>query len=333
MPHRLPSLTPRAWRRRWFGIDPGEVGVARRGFHVPDPHVAARLEEIGRTFLHGYHAALDECLPEPLAVRLRSVDPEARGWAFEGAGMALCLRDQLTPWGRWRLDRFIATEAEPYIYLALVGAGWAHARLGSDPARTLARLDPVLGCLLYDGCGFHDGYFHPRRAQGATRGPGRPRNRPRAAPLAAIYDQGVGRSLWFVEGADPVAVARCIASTDPERHGDLWSGVGLAAGYAGGLGPEGMARLRIEAGPWLAAVAQGVCFAAKARVRADHSTQQTETACAIICRRDATSCAALTDAVLAEVRCSGALAAAPGVAYQAWRAGVARACPGSGVAP
>jgi len=46
-------------RRFILGIAERETTVARRGFNVPDDAVRERLEEIGRTFVEGYHAALE----------------------------------------------------------------------------------------------------------------------------------------------------------------------------------------------------------------------------------------------------------------------------------
>jgi hypothetical protein len=54
------------------------------------------LERIGRTFLEGYHASLEEDEPGRLVDRLDGVEPEFRGFAFEGAAMGLALADHLS---------------------------------------------------------------------------------------------------------------------------------------------------------------------------------------------------------------------------------------------
>src|ERR1039457_1019400 len=77
------------------------------------------------------------------------------------------------------------------------------------------------------------------------------------------FDQGLGRSLWFVEGADASRIAAAISSFPKARQPDLWSGVGLACAYAGGRDQAHLELLRETAGPYVAQVAQGAAFAAK----------------------------------------------------------------------
>src|SRR5688500_15556373 len=105
-----PATRPSAssqMRIRVLGIDPGQASFARRGF----PLVAAsrrRLEEVGRTFVHGYRTALEDDDPAALGRALERVDEELRGFAYEGAGMGVALRDLLAPWRARRLDRLLA---------------------------------------------------------------------------------------------------------------------------------------------------------------------------------------------------------------------------------
>lgn len=80
-------------RRRLLGLSPTEVTFARRGFVTREEDARRRLEQIGITFLSGYHAALEETGLAPLARRLEFVDAESRGFAFEGAAMGLALLD------------------------------------------------------------------------------------------------------------------------------------------------------------------------------------------------------------------------------------------------
>ena len=185
-------------RRRLFGIASDQATVARRGFDVRDPAVRARLEAIGEAFLGGYHAAL-ECRDErSLGERLDAAEAERRGFAYEGAAMGLVLLDAVTPWARGRWLRFARGPGAAHIYMVHVGAGWALARLPGGFRRAWLTFDPLLRWLAYDGYGFHEGYFH--RARRVTRGE-RPATLTGYARRA--FDQGLGRSLWFCEGADP----------------------------------------------------------------------------------------------------------------------------------
>jgi len=193
---RTGDRRPHVWlRRRLLAISPEEASFARRGFSAGDPRVRERLEGIGRTFLRGYHLALEDPLADPLGARLNSIDNEHRGFAFEGAAMALGLLDRLTPWHRDRIRNFLAGPAAPHTYLVHVGYGWALARLKRSVEKHLAGLDPLLGWLALDGYGFHEGYFHGRETVERQAVPVRLKGYYRRG-----FDQGLGRSLWFVKG-------------------------------------------------------------------------------------------------------------------------------------
>lgn len=262
-----------------FRIPPDETTLAKRGFRETSAAARQRLEQIGTTFVTGYHAALEESRPASLRTRLeQTVEAEQQGFAFEGAAMALTLLDLLLPGKRRRLRSFLEGPAEHHAYMVHVGAGWALARLRRRTEPFLRRLDPLICWLALDGYGFHEGYFHWRRSIEA-------RDTPRGLRGYACraFDQGLGRSLWFVEGADVTGINRRIDSFADRRRADLWSGVGLAACYAGGVDAAALKALREAAGAFRPHLAQGTAFAAKARQRAGTSTEQTDTACRILC--------------------------------------------------
>jgi hypothetical protein len=266
-----------AARRLVFGISVDQTRVDRRGFRVHLPALEERLQEIGRAFVGGYHAALLESKPDALgAVLKRSVAMELEGFAFEGAAMGLALRDLLSPWKSMHLSRFLNEAGARHRYMVHVGAGWALARLHRRPDPFLAGFDPLLRWLVLDGYGFHQGYFHWPRYVDGTRTPRRLTGYARRA-----FDQGLGRSLWFVEGADARRIPERIRTFDPERRGDLWSGVGLAAAYAGGVDAACLQALIDAAGGFQPHLAQGAAFAARARELALNPVSHTELACQV----------------------------------------------------
>jgi len=290
-PHRPPGA---AVKRALFGIAPEETSFARRGFRGDFTAVRERLEGVGGSFVAGYHAALEESAPETAAARIDAeLDREFRGFAYEGAGMALALLDTLTPWRTDRLARFLAGPGDPHTYLVIVGAGWILARLPLSPERLLARLDPVLGWLALDGYGFHEGFFHWPRSVARQEVPRKLRGYARRG-----FDQGLGRSLWFVDGADVRLLPRTIGAFPAGRQPDLWAGLGLAAGYAGGRGRADLEELRRAAGAYAPELAQGTVFAAKARQRAGNIVPPTELAAEVICGLSAAEAAAVSDAAL-----------------------------------
>lgn len=282
-----------ALKRRLFGISSEEASFERRGFATTNREIRLRLESIGVTFIDGYTIALQHEDPASVAAELVRVDLEQRGFAFEGAAMALALQDLLLPWRRNRLHAFLDGPGSAHAYMVHVGAGWALARLRAGQGRYFRRMDPLLRWLAMDGYGFHEGYFHPRRTIDVDERPRGPRGYGHRA-----FDQGLGRSLWFVYGADVERIAHAIASLKPERHGDLWSGAGLAAAYAGGVSAAELELLRRLAGAHLPAVAQGAAFAAKARQRAGNPAEHTELGCNILCGQSLHEAAQATDAAL-----------------------------------
>lgn len=298
-------------RAHLFGISPREVTFARRGFRGGDRGARERLERIGATFLLGYHAALEQDEPSALAPQLHRVDAELQGFAFEGAAMGLALLDHLLPRPRRRkrLQTFLEGPGEAHIYMAHIGVGWVLARLRRRVEPTLARLDPVLRWLVVDGYGFHEGYFSWRPS---VDGQARP---PRVSGYARrVFDQGLGRSLWFVEGADVARIRATIGAFPLERRADLWSGVGLACAYAGAVARDAVEALQVAAGPYRLHLAQGAAFAAKARQRAGNPAPHTEFACQVLCGLPADTAANITDAALRNLPLDG-----EEPAYEIWR--------------
>lgn len=281
----------RALRRLVLGISAAETRFERRGFRGATPEVRQRLEAIGATFVEGYHAALDVARADLLPERLQGVEREMAGFAYEGAAMGLAVLDTVMPWRNSEWRALLAGAGAPHAYMVYIGAGWAAARLGGNVARFMKNEDdPVLRWLVIDGLGFHDGYFHWPRTITAQRRPEQ-----FGAHALRVFDQGLGRSLWFVEGAEPSRIARTIARFDPERRGDLWAGAGLAATYAGGIDHAGLEALRAACGTHLPHLAQGAAFAAQARVRASNPAPGTDLACGILCGMAAPDAAEITE--------------------------------------
>jgi hypothetical protein len=283
-------------RRPFLGISPDEATFARRGFRTGQPEIQLRLERVGREFVAGYMSGLQERDIEALGACLNQVDGEHRGFAFEGAAMALSLQDELLPWSQGRFRAFLNGPGEPHTYMLHVGAGWTCARLPWLRFRInsfIQRFDPLLKWLVVDGFGFHEGYFHPRRRVESHEMPFGLKGY-----ASRAFDQGLGRSLWFVCCADVAYIADTIAKFPPHRHPDLWSGIGLACAYAGGADERRIAALLHSAGDHYPELAQGVAFAAKARLRAGIPADQTERVCRIVCEMDCAGTATITDEAL-----------------------------------
>jgi len=296
--------------RRFLEINLREVEFDRRGFTCSNQAVRDHLETIGRTFLQGYSAAMARDDQNSLASELYQIQPEQRGFAYEGAAMALVLQDAIA----FRSDqflRFAKGAGSRHIYMLHVGAGWAYARLPWTRRRierAFAKLDPVLRWLAIDGYGFHQGYFEGKTQAISDLSTSRLSEHGRH-----VFYQGLGRSLWFIDGADVHRIRHSISQFSPLYHDDAWSGVGLACAYAGGIALAAISELRQESGLYAAALAQGAAFAAKARQLAGNPAPHTDMACSVICQMPAEQAAALCDTAFARIN---PLHSCP---YQDWR--------------
>lgn len=291
-----------------------EASFARRKFHFFREPARQRLEQAGETFLHGYHIAMADEGNESIAERLNEIDLEFRGFAFEGAAMALDILDQLTPWRSQRIHKFLSGPGSAHIYMVHVGMGWSMARCRFGLQRRLARLNPLLKWLALDGLGFHEGYFHwPRYATGEV-----PRILRHPGYGSRAFHQGLGRSLWFVGGADPEYISAAILRFPEPHRDDVWSGIGLASTYAGGAQSCDLHALRLASGPYWPHLAQGAVFAAGARQRAGNVSAHTEAGCQALCSISARRAAELCEETLRDLTAyAGPGNAAP--AYEQWR--------------
>lgn len=223
--------------------------------------------------------------------------------------MGLVLSDFLMPWRKSRWQSFLQGPGAVHAYMVHVGAGWTLARLPFRIERSLTRMNPLLRWLAVDGFGFHEGYFHSYQAIERQAIP----NRLCGYGLRA-FDQGLGRSLWFARGADVHRIRQTVESFPRARQADLWSGLGLACTYAGGVAGAAIEALNVAAGEYRPHLAQGAAFAAKARQRAGNPAEHTERSCALLCGVSAATAAAITDAALLDLPGGGA-----SEPYETWR--------------
>ncbi|MGK7942039.1 MAG: DUF1702 family protein [Crocosphaera sp.] len=326
-------------RQTFLQISPEEATFRRRGFLSTHCQTQQHLETIGKTFLQGYQTAIAFNDPSQVIVNLNSLEKEYRGFAFEGAAMGLALLDRLSPWNTTRITQFLSLEGQNHIYMTYVGIGWLLARLPGGVQSYLSKLrdketqgdkfrmkqqlhskfyilnstfhtpHPLLGWLAIDGYGFHQGYFHwPEYIQGILP----PKNL--SGYSCRVFDQGLGRSLWFVKGANLQAIEQAIAQFQPCRRADLWSGIGLACAYAGGMKNVQLDSLKQVAKPYYAQLAQGTAFAAKTRLRAENLTEHTEIAVQNLCGMSVQQAADITDDALMGLSYEETIPA-----YEQWR--------------
>lgn len=313
----LPRI-PGALRK--LALSPGlaEVSFAKRGFPVEPSAATDKLERIPQTVICGFEWGIEARNQWETERRMRLVDPELRGFAVEGITMAFTIRDVMGRGHRTR-DLLLGPGA-PDIFLAYIGMGFAMARL---PRPTWKKVIPDLqGCeyhpamswLAVDGYGFDRAYFHTRRWVDEQHVP--PAYPWDGCPdyfLRAV-DQGIGRALWFIYGANPAAVAAAVGRFASRRQADLWSGIGLAATFAGGCGADDLATLRRAAGEHRTELGLGVVFAAKARSYAGFVPEAAEIAASALADMSVDAAVKVADSSN-----PGRTNASGGPAYEVWR--------------
>jgi hypothetical protein len=269
-------------RRRLLAIDPSEASFAKRRFDPCDAGVREHLEAMIGAFIEGYNQAVT--IPDGAAVAAalhRCFDDHHVGFAFEGVGMYLALLDVLLPGRVSSLRRFTDGPGRDHDYIAAVGAGFAVARMPWG-LRTLesylGKLDPLIGWCIPSGVGFHQGFFHHRRFIGAADNP------PAVLGIYGrdLFDSGLGRAMWWVLGADPARIRSAIDGFPARRRPELWSGVGIACAYAGGLTAEGIRELYSLAAPYQPDFLSGLPFAARLRQKGRNHSEITELACQVL---------------------------------------------------
>jgi len=292
-------------RRTLFGIPSEKAVFSRPGFAK---EAWLRFQPVAHSLVEGYHYTLEDSRFEVLVPRLNAFEPELHGFAYEGAGMGIAALDCIAPW-KDRLTAFINGPAAAHIHPTYVGVGLALARLHRQPEQYLKRLDPLLGWVILDGYGFHEGFFSRHRYIDERAIP------KHLSPYARrIFDQGLGRCIWFSSGGLVETVAAIIAPFQQSRKADIWSGVGTACAYAGGASLAEVKSLLCVAGPYRSRMAGGAAIAASGRLRAGNMASHTEMACEVFCGLSSQQAAHIADVAREDLPVDGAEPI-----YEIWR--------------
>ena len=292
-------------RTSLFGIPSEKAVFSRPGFAK---EAWLRFQPVAHALVQGYHATLEDSRFEVLVPRLEAVEAELRGFAYEGAGMGLAALDILAP-RKNRIQSFVEGPGAPHIYPIYVGVGLALARLRRQPERFITRLDPLLRWVVVDGYGFHEAFFAWQRSVERQVTPTR-----FSRYACRLFDQGLGRGIWFASGALVDRVVMTIATFPSTRQADLWSGVGLACAYAGGVNRVEIESLLIAAGTYRLQLARGAAVAAKGRQQAGNPAPHTDLACQVFCGVSSEQAAHIIDETRAGLPVDGVEPA-----YEIWR--------------
>jgi hypothetical protein len=260
-------------RRKLMGVPPAKATFFSRG----DSESWKHLETVVLTALEGYHLTLDSSKFDVLIPQLDKIPLEMRSYAYEGAAMGLTGLDIMLPWKK-RLRAYMVGPGAPHIYMVHIGAGEALALMNRNPEPFIAALeDQEISWLVMEGYGFHKGFFHSKRYIDRQQRP------VRFSPYGQrIFDQGLGRCIWFLAGADVEQIVATLATFPPSRQADMWVGIGVACAYVGGISREAVLALQKAAGLYEGQMAMGAAFVAKGRQLAGNLVPHTDLVCNIL---------------------------------------------------
>jgi hypothetical protein len=298
-----------------------KVGFGKRGFPVTPTAATGRLEAIPQSVICGFEWGIETRTQHELEQRLALVDVELRGFAYEGAAMAYTIRDAMAAGKGHRARDLLMGSGQPHIFLTYIGIGFAMSHLPRPlwrnvlPDLTGSAFYPTMSWFAVDGYGFDLAYFATGKWVDRQHLP-----KPYAWDGSPDYflravDFGIGRALWFINGGRPAQTVAAVRRFDPRRQPDLFSGVGLAAAFAGGCEADELGLLLDGAGADRAEVSLGAVLAVKGRHFSGHVPEHTEAAAKVLTEMSVEQVVDLADRT--EVPYADGTAQEP--AYELWR--------------
>lgn len=244
--------------------------------------VQKKMELIQDTFLRIQDVFFQSLDWEANIKDLHDTNVEFRSIAYESASMSIALQDlklnnQLANW-----RQFLNNVGHAHATQIHVGLGWALAQSLTPPMQYVQQLEPMQRYRVLDGYGYYEGIFRRRRSiinhlkldlDDKT--------------ASAALDQGIGRSLWYNSKGDITAAKTTLETFAPERHADLWRGLGIAIAYVGGCNEETLRDIFAKAGAYQKQLAAGSAMALISRHYAGYISADTELVCKVWCGKSA----------------------------------------------
>lgn len=286
----------KAIRKQFLGLPLSEADFKVRKFE--EGHDAQeRLELVAKTVVQGYNTAVEHGLGPDLMAIATSIDKELQGFFNEGIGMGLHALDTFSFSKKKQFWSFIEGEGNHHEYMSYIGAGLTCA-VFKKPFKKLLDKGSVTSWLALDGIGFYYAMFKTPKVLADVYVP-------KKIKADAFYldrfDNGVGRALWFYASGEPQKIADTIKQFPESRRGPIWSGVGLAATYAGGVTEEKLRKLRALSGEHCLQLGQGSILAIHTRFTAGNPSTYNKMATAVLVGSTAEECEKIASAYKAKL--------------------------------
>ncbi len=237
--------------------------------------IASKIESIFAIFQIAQESASTIEDVNELIKKLEETPIEFLSVAYEGAAMELALRDfsegdKIDNW------KALLEKSKKHACQIYIGMGWAIAKEKRFPITFLEQINYNMQYRIWDGCGYYDGIFRQRHV---IRGQNRFEYIEQKNYQA--YDEGLGRSLWYLGKGDVTKATEMVYSFSSERQSDLWRGIGIACSYVGGFDEQILNALISSAGQHSTQLGIGAAMVAKSRIDAGCLTNEIELACSV----------------------------------------------------
>ena len=229
-----------------------------------------KMELIQATFQDAKEKVSDISNLEQLNESLLKFPNEFISVAYEGASMGLAIKtiqetNSLAIWDDFYQHFGLKHSTQIYI-----GLGWAFSELNLDFSDVDIIITPSLQYRVMDGYGYYEGIFKRKSSI-------RMQQVPQFDALSLrSYDQGLGRSLWYIAQGEVERLARTIHLFPENRQDDLWRGIGIASSYVGGIDTIILEQLTKEAGKYLPSFKCGAAMLIQSRTKANTIVDDTE---------------------------------------------------------
>lgn len=215
-----------------------------------------------------------------LPLHLDSYEVEFRSIAYEAASFCIALKDLEAgnELNNWKI--FLQEIGKTHATQIYVGLGWALAQKQIDPSLCLSVLAPMMRYRVLDGYGYYEGTFRRRKSILSQQKP-----ELKDEVTFSAYDQGLGRSLWYIYLGKIDDIKNIIQKFPVERRKDLWRGLGIATSYVGGCDKEMLKEILDKSGEYKTQLTTGSVMVLVSRDFAGFISDDTALACTSWCNK------------------------------------------------
>jgi hypothetical protein len=242
------------------------------------PTIAVRMEKIRAIFQYAMSVTIHEEDINVVEQELSTIDNEFRSVAYEAAAMNIALKDISTNNKFRHWQSFMRLQGIKHLTQVHIGLGWAMAQQQFPVLPFIEILEPLMQCRMIDGYGYYEGAFRKRKALEEKKVP-----QEIPTKFLAAYDQGLGRSIWYICKADCEKLAELVSAFPYSRQKDLWRGIGTACVYVGGFDESLLRQLEAAASVHRIQLSIGASLVARTRTEADSHSIYTDMACRAWC--------------------------------------------------